>query len=228
MELAGIKVSNSKFINFFNKNTSVKNYLTQNSPEKSYVFASDKSINFVLSSTPRPLFTKIVYQINYYYSKSYGKGQPFNTDELADIVGAYLIAYYESTKPFNRDNRAYYLKQAQDIGGLNEKSKFEQAWEIAKDSTPLAYFLETKGSDVYNTILENAGDPLIAKFLNIKYRLGENPHITVDPTISQPQRKNSDEREKDKSIYYLLGAAGIIGGIIYFKNRKGKKGKRRK
>ena len=226
MELAGINVTNSKFIDFFDKNPSVKNYLTQNTTEKSYVFKDKYSTVFVLSSSSRPLFSKIVYQVNYFFKKEYGK--VFPADELANIVAAYLLAYMmdDQGRDFNETNYRHYLRQAQDIGGLTPGFNFTKAKDYLQDSIPFAG--NSEPSKVYLTIIRNAGDPIISKFFNVRYKLGENPNITVDPVLTQPQRKDSDEREKDKSIYYLLGAAGIIGGIIYLKNRKGKKGKRRK
>lgn len=226
MELAGINVTNSKFIDFFDKNPSVKNYLTQNTTEKSYVFKDKYSTVFVLSSSSRPLFSKIVYQVNYFFKKEYGKVYP--ADELADVVAAYLLAYIKDDqgRDFNETNYRHYLRQAQDLGGLSQKSFWTKVFDYGREV--LVPFGHSDPSKVYLTIIRNAGDPIISKFFNVRYKLGENPNITVDPTISQPQRKNSDEREKDNSVFYLLGAAGIIGGIIYLKNKKGKKGKRRK
>ena len=212
MELTKGFVLNSKQEKFFQDNPDVLKYLQKDS-KTPFIVDGKRTVSGVTD------FSRIVATVNTISEKTRGKSYIVPWQKLNNHILALFIAYYKTTVEFDNNHKNEYYRNARDVGGLDTG--------ILEDVSSTFRLPSNDCNHVYDVLRENAGDPNISIFFNVKYKIGENKNIT-EPIYIPARKNDTDDKKLDSTVFYLLGAAGIIGGIIYFKNRKGKKGKRRK
>jgi len=216
MELTEGFILKAEQEDFFNKNPDVLKYLQKDSK---IPFISDgKRLTSGFSD-----FSRIVAQTNTFVKKKYGSNYIVPWQKLNNHILALFIVYYKNNIPFDNNNKARYYREASTTGLLETGGFIDSV----KDYASGIFRLENDCNYIFDVLRENAGDPNISIFFNVKYKIGENKNIT-EPIYIPPRKNDTDDKKLDSTVFYILGAAGLIGGIIYLKKRKGNKGKRRK